>query len=68
MKTIKFLTLALSICFFTACTARNDSTSNSPTTNEDSIEAPGVGVAPDNSNDVPDSTTQQADTTSVQRN
>jgi hypothetical protein len=67
MKTIKLLTLALSICLCAACTARNDGKTDSETSAPDSAAAPGVGAAPDNSRAVPDSTLQKADTTSVKK-
>ncbi|MEJ7644872.1 MAG: hypothetical protein WKF87_09775 [Chryseolinea sp.] len=66
MKTLRFLTIAFSICCFAACTPKNDDRTQSETSTP-TEEGPGVGAAPDNSQSVDDSLTQQADTTSLKK-
>ena len=67
MKTVKLIAFALSICLCAACTTKKDTNIDSQNS-QDTAEAPGVGVAPDNSRSVPDSTTtQQVDTASINK-
>jgi hypothetical protein len=64
MAALRLLVFAFSICLFASCTSRQAGETSS--TSEDSTAVPGVGVAPDSSNAVSDSTIerQQRDTAS----
>jgi len=66
MKTLRLLSLVLSLCLFAACTASNNGKSESDKA-ADSLDSPGVGAAQDNSKAVGDSLTQEADTTSLKK-
>lgn len=63
MITLRLFASALIICFFASCTSRNNQQSNSQ---PDEQEIPGIGMAPDSSKNVADSTIerQQGDTAS----
>jgi len=66
MKNVRLVTLALSIGLFAACAAKNDGKTDSQSS-PDSVAGPGVGTAPDNSRELSDSLTQEADTTTLKK-
>ena len=69
MIPLKILTYVLVIGFFASCTSRTASDSNSTANSPDSAEVPGVGIAPDSSDAVSDSTIirQQSDTATLRQ-
>ena len=64
MRNLVPLALAFTICLCAACSSKGNTDS---TSDQDTTHAPGVGAAPDNSREVPDSTLHKPDTTTVNK-